>query len=255
MLFTFHIKGGRNDDQDLSSTASRKVIFAESIEDMGGDSQAELLYNMASNIPEGMWEAAMTLNDHWGYHKGDTNWKSAGAVARMLQQVAAGAGNLLLNVGPTGDGSIPPASARILDEVGEWLRVNGEAVYDTERFDFNLRERGNERADWNPHGVFTARGNAFYFHVNAWPGSTLTIAGLECTVTEVTHLADGRRYDFDQQDGRIVVTGLPDTLDTTMPVVLRFRTSDTPCLYLTGGQRTPTVAHCHYDPMPSDILH
>ena len=45
----------------------------------------------------GMWEACMTLNDNWGYHRGDDNWKPPKEVAEMLREVAAGAGNLLLN--------------------------------------------------------------------------------------------------------------------------------------------------------------
>ena len=48
------------------------------------------------------WEACMTLNDHWGYHCGDNNWKSATDVIGMLTKVANGKGNLLLNIGQIG---------------------------------------------------------------------------------------------------------------------------------------------------------
>jgi alpha-L-fucosidase len=201
----------------------------------------------------GMWEACMTLNDHWGYHHGDDNWKSPRTVAGMLQKVAAGAGNLLLNVGPRGDGSIPERSVHVLDAVGQWLDDNGEAVYGSERFEFNLRERRpGDRSDFTAHGRFTARGNAMYLHVTSWPGEKLAITGLECTVTGVSHLASGQSYAFEQNGGKIVVT-LPETMDTSVPVVLKFETSDTPSLYRTGGYRNPTVPHCRYDPVPSDI--
>ena len=204
---------------------------------------------------KGMWEACMTLNNNWGYHKGDGNWKSPKAVAMMLAQAAAGAGNLLLNVGLEGDGSIPRESINILDRVGEWLAKNGEAVYDSERFEYNLRERNDERSDVSNHGIYTARGNNFYLHVHSWPGSTLVISGLECTVKEVTNLADGTKYNFEQNDGVISVGGLPSEYDTSMPVVLGFETSGTPCIYRTGGHRNPKVPHCRYDPLPSEIQH
>jgi len=197
----------------------------------------------------------MTLNNHWGYHRGDHNWKSPKTVAMMLEQVAAAGGNLLLNVGPKGDGAIPAPTVAVLDRVGEWLRTSGEGIFGAERFDYNLRRRGNERSDWSNHGVYTARGNHFYLHVNFWPGPTLTIAGLECAVTDVADASTGEKYEFSQEGGKLVVSGLPDDRDTEMPALLRFATLEAPCIYLTGGHRTPSVPHCRYDPVESEIQH
>jgi alpha-L-fucosidase len=199
---------------------------------------------------KGMWEACMTLNNSWGYHQGDHNWKSAKTVAGMLQQVAAGAGNLLLNVGPRGDGAIPPASVEILNQVGAWLRVNGEAVYDSERFEVDAHRREAGRSDWTHHGLFMARGNNFYLHLHSWPGATLTITGVECAVREVRMLATGQPCAFRQEGGKVVVSGLPDEYDTAMPVVMHFATADPPRIYRSGGHRDPRVAHCRYDPLP-----
>jgi len=201
----------------------------------------------------GMWEACMTLNDNWGYHAGDDNWKSPKTVAGMLRQVAAGKGNLLLNVGPKGDGSIPQATVAVLDRVGRWLKVTGEAIYGVDRFEYSMHSRGDGRADFTHHGKFTAAGNNFYLHVTSWPGAELAISGLECAVTEVKILGEDKAYDFIQKDGLIKVTGLDEQRDTTMPVVIRFATRDTPCIYRTGGHRNPTVDHCRYDPVESDI--
>jgi alpha-L-fucosidase len=201
----------------------------------------------------GMWEACMTLNDNWGYHRGDNNWKPPKEVAEMLRQAAAGAGNLLLNVGPRGDGSIPEESVRILDAVGHWLHDNGEAIYSSDRFMLNPRDRAGERADWTHHGKFTARGNNFYLHVRCWPGPQLVISGLECTVQEVTRLDTGETYPFEQSNGILRVTNLPQDLPTGLPVVLRFSTEDKPCIYRCGGHREPKVEHCRYDPVEPDL--
>jgi alpha-L-fucosidase len=73
----------------------------------------------------------MTLNDTWGYKKDDHNWKSPDDVIRKLADIAGKGGNFLLNVGPTAEGVIPAPSVRILQEVGRWLQVNGEAIYGT----------------------------------------------------------------------------------------------------------------------------
>jgi len=199
------------------------------------------------------WEGCITLNNNWGFHRGDSDWKSPKAVAEMLRQCAAGCGNLLLNVGPKGDGSIPQESIDILDRVGGWLAKNGTAIYGTERFEFNLRERGDSRGDWTHSGGFTASGNNFYWHLRNWPGSTLYLGGVKCRVTRVSELASGTEYPFSQDGERVAVSGLPETMDASMPVVMRFETADRPMIYGCGGHREPNVPHCRYDPVQSDL--
>jgi alpha-L-fucosidase len=113
----------------------------------------------------------MTLNDHWGYHRGDNEWKTPSQVISLLRVAAQGQGNLLLNVGPKGDGSIPKETLDILNKVGEWLKRNGEAIYDTDQFTWGLEKRGDHRSDWSHNGPFTAKGNFLYQLVRYWPGS------------------------------------------------------------------------------------
>lgn len=77
------------------------------------------------------WEVPATLNDTWGFSHFDENWKSAEDIIRLMVKIAGRGGNYLLNVGPTADGLIPEASQRILDRVGEFLRLNGDSIYET----------------------------------------------------------------------------------------------------------------------------
>ncbi len=71
---------------------------------------------------------------------------------------------------------------------------------------------------------------------------------------EVTLLETGETFEFTQKDDLLIVDGLPEERDTTMPVVLCFATEDTPRLYLAGGARAPKVPHCRYDPVDPDVL-
>jgi len=199
------------------------------------------------------WEACLTTNESWGYHAGDHEWKSPAQVAEMLRTCAAGQGNLLLNVGPKGDGSLPTEAVVLLDRVGKWLSAHAEAIYRTDRFTYSLRERGDGRAEFLHHGSFTAAGNNLYLHIRHWPGPVLHLPGVKCTVTGVQRLEDGRTFPFVQQGERVTVTGLPEQADMTVPVVLRFTTKEPPMLYLTAGVREPKVPHPHYDPAESDI--
>ncbi|MCG2660822.1 MAG: alpha-L-fucosidase [Kiritimatiellae bacterium] len=200
------------------------------------------------------WEVYMNLNESGGYHKGDHNWKSPKDVAEILRQCSAGQGNLMLNLAPRGDGSIPEPWERCVDKVGAWLRQNGEAIFTHERFVCSLRTADGARSDMTHHGRFTASDHAFYWHIRNWPGNPLRLTGVECRVTAVAELATGRQFSFRQEGNRLTVAGVPEEMDTDMPVVLRFQTQGPPRIYNCGGYNIPKVEHCRYDPVPSELL-
>ena len=88
------------------------------------------------------WESCMTMNDTWGYKKNDQNWKSSGDLIKNLIDVAAKGGNYLLNIGPMADGQIPKESVDRLGEMGKWMKVNNEAIYNTRsRSDYKEGDR------------------------------------------------------------------------------------------------------------------
>lgn len=156
------------------------------------------------------WEACMTLNEHWGYHAGDTHWKHSGQVIQMLTETAAKAGNLLLNVGPKADGTIPVESSNILREAGVWLRRNGESIYDSSRSPFT----------WNTWGRVTTRGNNVYLHIWNSTGAELCFAEIKNKVLSAKFLDGGQPIAFEQKADRLFLRGLPvplrDPIATTL---------------------------------------
>jgi alpha-L-fucosidase len=147
------------------------------------------------------WESCMTLNDSWGYQRADDNWKSARTVIRNLISCAEGGGNYLLNIGPQPDGGIPPESVRILSEVGEWMKRNGNTIYESQPC----------QPHTSVYSSFTRSGNTLYMHVYFWPGRDVAISGLKQKVLSARLLHGGAALTVSQDGFRTHITGLPDT--------------------------------------------
>ena len=113
------------------------------------------------------------MNDHWGYNKNDHNWKTANQLIWNLVDVVAKGGNYLLNVGPTGEGLFPDASIHRLREIGDWMKINKEAIYDIKTWDY-FQEGDKIRYARN------ANGDVFVYS-NGWPGNELMIKKIKPT--------------------------------------------------------------------------
>jgi alpha-L-fucosidase len=151
------------------------------------------------------WEACMTFNGSWGYFPAapDSDWHSARAVIDMLRKVTAGGGNLLLNIGPAPDGSVPRQAVQRLIPVGRWLARHGEAIY-------GKTERVPGRLEWLTHGAWTLKGRTAYYWTGRWVGSQIAIGGLRSRVRGITSLDTGAAVTFAQTKDRLVMTGLPE---------------------------------------------
>ena len=77
------------------------------------------------------WELCYTSNNNWGYHPDDTAFKTPEEIISVFADVIYNGGNLLLDIGPKADGTIPEPEVRLLTELGKWVRKNSEAIYGT----------------------------------------------------------------------------------------------------------------------------
>ena len=77
------------------------------------------------------WELCMTINDSWGYQGNDRNFKSPAQVIRIFAECIGMGGNLLLDIGPKADGTIPDEQAEVLKELGRWTTKHSQAIYGT----------------------------------------------------------------------------------------------------------------------------
>ena len=132
------------------------------------------------------WETCMTMNGTWGYKSYDHNYKTPETLIRNLLDIASKGGNFLLNVGPTDLGEFPQESVDILAKMGQWMKVNGEAVYGTKASPWGLFEWGRCTKKE------TKNGTTIYFSVFNWPtDGKLSIPGLKNGVSSASLLATG----------------------------------------------------------------
>ena len=119
---------------------------------------------------KGDWETPATMNDTWGFRSNDHNWKSVKTLLCLLVNCASKGVNYLLNVGPTGCGVIPQASIFRLKKIGDWLKINSEAIYGTQASPYD------SAFDW---GWITRKEGKLYLLFRKWPRSgRFTLYGL-----------------------------------------------------------------------------
>jgi alpha-L-fucosidase len=136
---------------------------------------------------DGDWEAIPTTNESYGYHRYDLTHKSPEYFIQLMANAAARGGNLLMNIGPMGNGRIDPKDAAILDSIGQWMRVNGESIYGTAATPLPLQS-------W---GTSTWKKNKLYLHIFRWPAnSQLVLGGLKSNVTKAYLLADPSKKEL-----------------------------------------------------------
>jgi len=127
------------------------------------------------------WQTDTSVsNKSWGYIKNDT-FKSPQFVVHQLIDIVSKNGNLLLNIGPRSDGTIPEEVQAVLRDVGSWLKVNGEAIYGTRPW--KIYGEGptkvaagsfhdTDTTGYTPEDFrFTTKGNTLYAIELGWPST------------------------------------------------------------------------------------
>ena len=188
------------------------------------------------------WEESRGMGHSYGYNRAEDAWdynSSQSMVLHLVDKVSRG-GNFLLDIGPDAHGNIPPIMQDRLLDIGKWLSINGEAIYNTRRWR-TPSQWGEGRRDWKPEltegwktggdallkqtvdpepgfavkelfFTWNPNSNAVYAIFPRWPDNgKLTINGLKIpsSGTETTLLATGENLQTDNVDGNLVVT-LPD---------------------------------------------
>lgn len=177
--------------------------------DLPGQNTAGLSGQEISRLP---LETCNTMNNMWGYRVKDTDYKDSRTLIHYLVNTAGLGANLLLNIGPQPDGSLPDASLERLRDIGQWMKVNGETIYGTEGAGF-------EAPQW---GTVTRKGKRMFVHVLA-PGTTEVLLPVEGKARSAKEFASDNKVKFRNTAEGIVLTmePTPDVIDHIIEVTLR----------------------------------
>ena len=163
------------------------------------------------------WETCMNIGSSWGYKSWENAWKTPEVLIRNLVTIAARGGNYLLNVGPTPEGEIPAEAIERLNAMGAWMKVNGEAIYGTQRSLIYPQWGECIRKD-------NKKNTILYLAVFEWPADGKLVFDTEFAAKSATLLAGGNKLDFSTTDTGIVIdvpATAPDAIATIVKLELK----------------------------------
>lgn len=130
------------------------------------------------------WELCMTSNDNWGFHN-DNNWKTPYEIITIFVDAVANGGNLLLDMGPKEDGTIPDEQVNLLKELGAWNNKHGEAIFNT--------VGGLPQGHFYGPSTLSKDSTTLYLFLHGKMNGPVMIKGIKNKVEEVTVLGNGTK--------------------------------------------------------------
>jgi alpha-L-fucosidase len=165
------------------------------------------------------WELCMTMNDSWGFQGNDKNYKTPNQIIRIFADCISMGGNLLLDIGPKADGTIPEEQVNILKELGRWTSKHQEAIYGT--------RSGLPSGHFYGPSTLSADGETLYLFIAQKPEHPIVIKGLKNQVnririvgegTKLSHKVVGKMY-WSEVPGLLYIDVPEEKLDSQVTVI------------------------------------
>ncbi|MDZ7604756.1 MAG: alpha-L-fucosidase [Cyclobacteriaceae bacterium] len=155
------------------------------------------------------WEECRGIGGSFGYNRNETleSYSTSEQLVHILVDKVARGGNLLLNIGPTADGRIPVIQQQRLKDMGDWLSVNGDAIYGTTVWD-------KADAAKQPDVFYTKKGNDLYVICTKFPTKPVIVNGV--SKGQVSMLGFGGKVSAKSSGGKLSITP-PSVTPATNP--------------------------------------
>ena len=154
------------------------------------------------------WELCMTTNDNWGYRHTDTNWKTPYEIITIFVDAVSYGGNLLLDIGPKEDGTIPEEQVHILKELGAWNKKHGEAIFGT--------IPGLPQGHFYGPSTLSKDSTSLYLFLPGKTSGNVMLKGLKNKINKITVVGEGSSLDH-KVVGKISWSPVPGLVYITVP--------------------------------------
>ncbi|MDM5227175.1 alpha-L-fucosidase [Cytobacillus sp. NJ13] len=163
-----------------------------------GDYFSSEYHDVSDIVQDHVWEESRGIGGSYGFNRAENleNYSTSEQLIHELTSIVARGGNLLLNVGPTWDGRIPIIQQQRLKDIGDWLNVNGESIFETRPY----------------HGIshavnkFTTNGRSIYCIMDSWPNEKeiFTLSkGLD--IDSIHILGMDLNLDYQIEDNKLLI--------------------------------------------------
>jgi alpha-L-fucosidase len=153
------------------------------------------------------WEECRGIGTSFGYNRTEnlTDYSTAEQLTRLLVSTVSAGGNLLLDIGPASDGTIPVIMQQRLSEIGKWLKTNGEAIYGTRAF---IKNKSDEKinAETNKSLFFTKKNTDLYVICIGWPKNGVVLKNISSSGKTTCHLLGSeKQVVIEKKDGNLTI--------------------------------------------------
>jgi alpha-L-fucosidase len=154
------------------------------------------------------WEECRGIGTSFGYNRteGLSDYSTAEQLIKLLVSTVSAGGNLLLDIGPAADGTIPVIMQQRLLEIGKWLKVNGESIYGTRAFIKTTRDM-HINPETNKTVFFTQKDNNLFVTCLKWPAGGIVLEGIATSgALKATMLGSDKHVSVSRSGRNIIIT-------------------------------------------------
>ncbi len=156
-----------------------------------------------------IWELCMTMNNSWGYLKRDTLYKTPYEVITIFADAISMGGNLLLDIGPRADGTIPSEQVNILNELGKWTTKHEEAIFGT--------RAGLPQGHFYGPSTLSKDSTALFLFLPGRVSGEIVVKGLDNRIKKITVVGEGSELKH-KIVGKISWSHVPGLVYIDVPV-------------------------------------
>ena len=158
------------------------------------------------------WELCMTINNNWGFQQSDTNWKTPYEIITIFADAVSNGGNLLLDIGPRQDGSIPEQQVHVLKELGAWNKKHDEAIFGA--------EAGIPQGHFYGPTTLSKDSTSLYLFLPGKVQGEIMLKGLNNAIRSISVVGDGTALKY-KVVGKISWSHVPGLIYINVPAAVQ----------------------------------